>query len=59
MAMPVYNERDDERLHELEYAKATARSKLAASAISWALQEIEELRTQRDDAIRQLNAIKR
>lgn len=59
MAMPVYNEKDDERLHDLECAKATARSKRAASAISWALKEIEELRIQRDDAIRQLNAIKR
>jgi hypothetical protein len=57
MDISPYNEQDDDRIFALTCARKNARSDRDAAAIAWAEEEIETLRAERDQAVRQCNAL--
>lgn len=57
MDISPYNEQDADRIFDLTCARKNARSNADAAAIAWAEEEIATLRAERDQAVRQCNAL--
>lgn len=52
-----YSEADDDKIFALTCARKNARTDADATAIAWAEEEIETLRSERDQAVRERNAL--
>lgn len=59
MSIAPHNEQDDDRIAALSCARHNARTSEDAAAVAWAEEEIEQLRSERETAVREVNAWRR